>query len=149
MMTRDRSPGFDIGHPAPGSARVRWPMLLVASLAGFVVWSLQLAANSSIAGLACLENTTRAADDELGWAGWGIEAINVVALVVGLAAILLSLWLIRRTREVDPRPEGGVMSAGEGRARFMAVWGLFSSVLFSAAIAFNTISVFWSGLCPA
>lgn len=147
-MTRNRAASFDIGHPAPGKSRVGSTLLLATFLAGFVAWSLQLAATSSIAGLACLEASTRTGDSEIGWSGLGVEVINLAALAIAIGAVVLSGVLIRRTREADPKPEGGVMQAGEGRARFMAVWGLFANLLFSAAIASNTISVFWGGLCP-
>jgi hypothetical protein len=39
------------------------------------------------------------------------------------------------------------MEAGEGRSRFLSVWSIWTGVLFLLAIAFNTLSVFWVGLC--
>ena len=40
-----------------------------------------------------------------------------------------------------------MMDAGEGRTRFLAIWGIWIGLVFMLAIAFNTISVFWAGLC--
>ena len=54
----------------------------------------------------------------------------------------------RSTWQAADTPRGGVLKAGEGRAHWMAVGGFFAALLFIFAIGFNTVSVFWGGLCP-
>ena len=133
---------FDIGHPAPDRGRVSlWPVFF-GLLAAPVAWSLQLSANATVAGLACL---TGAGSFET--ASISIVVVNLVALAIGLSAFGVSIACLRRTRHLDHT--GGVMEAGEGRSRFLSVWGIWTSVLFLLAIGANTISVFWRGLCPA
>lgn len=148
-MTGDCTQSFDIGHPAPGAREVGALWLWLSFLATPVVWSLQLAAIGSIAGLACIEASGARDTTRYEWAAAAVQAINVAALVLALGALALSIVHLRRTRAATPEPAGGVMAAGEGRAHFMAVWAVFTSVLFIGAIAFNTFSVFWGGLCPA
>jgi hypothetical protein len=147
-MAHDRTTSFDIGHPAPGGSAVGAAWLWLSFLAAPVVWSVQLAVVGSIAGLACIEASGARDTTRYEWAAPAVQAINVVALALAIGALALSIVHMRRTRAAAPEPAGGVMAAGEGRAHFMAVWALFTSVLFIAAIAFNTFSVFWGGLCP-
>jgi hypothetical protein len=40
-----------------------------------------------------------------------------------------------------------MMDVAEDRTRFLAVWGVWLGVAFMVAIAFNTVSMFWVGLC--
>ena len=148
-MGDDRTADFDIGHPAPGRGAVSALWLWVAFLAAPVIWSLQLAAVGSIAGLACIETTGGRDATSMSWAGMTVQAINVLALLLAFAAFALSIVHLRRTRAAAPAPAGGVMGAGEGRAHFIAVWAVVTTILFIGAIAFNTLSVFWEGLCPA
>jgi hypothetical protein len=148
MMSTDRRAAFDIGHPAPGAAAVGAVWLWLSFLAAPAIWSLQLAAVGSIAGLACLEASGARDTSRYEWAAPVVQAINVVALALAIGALALSIVHLRRTRAAAPEPKGGVMAAGEGRAHFMAIWAVFTSALFIGAIAFNTFSVFWVGLCP-
>ena len=74
--------------------------------------------------------------------------INLVALAIALLALAASIRSMRRSRDERVENSGGVMQAGEGRARFLAVWGIWTSVLFLIAISANTIAGLWRGLCP-
>ena len=147
-MTQGSGNRFDIGHPAPGRAVTRDRWLWFGFLAAPVAWSLQLAFNSGVAGLACLGSA--APDVELrGWTEPAIILVNVCALAIALVGLAVSVRNIRRTHEAEAS-EGesrGVLGAGEGRTRYMGVWGVWTSVLFFCAIAFNSIAVFWEGLC--
>ncbi|MGQ9366397.1 hypothetical protein [Azospirillum sp. ST 5-10] len=139
---------FDIGHPAPERHKAG-PWLLFVTLFGApLAWTLQLLVNSSIAGLACLTGTGARADvARWAWADPVIVAVNLVALVAAGVAFLVALRSLRLTHGEEAHRSGGVMDAGEGRTRVLAIWGLWSSVLFFLAIAANTVSVFWGGLC--
>ena len=52
-----------------------------------------------------------------------------------------------RTRHEHDARSGGGWTPARGRTRFISIWGIWIGVLFLVAIAFNTISVFWIGLC--
>jgi hypothetical protein len=122
--------------------------LWLSFLAAPALWSLQLAAAGSIAGLACIEASGARDTTRYAWAAAAVQWINMSALVLAFGALAFSIVHMRRTRAAAPEPAGGVMAAGEGRAHFIAVWALFTSVLFIGAIAFNTFAAFWGGLCP-
>jgi hypothetical protein len=149
-MARDDTARFEIGHPAPDRGRVSAWLLLFAFAGAALAWSLQIGANAAITGIAC----TGGGGERFPTTDWGSGllvaiGVNLAALVVALAALLAAWSTLRRTHREEGAHSGGVMDAGEGRTRFIAVWGVWASVLFILAIAFNTISVFWGSLCPA
>ena len=146
-MTRDTDNTFDIGHPAPGRAVLSVVWLWFGFLGAPLAWSLQLSVNSALSGLACLGGRATPDVDLLGWTDTAIVVVNLAALLLALLALAVSIRNLRRTHEVESDEGRGVLGAGEGRTRFMAVWGIWTSVLFFFAIAFNTVAVFWGGLC--
>jgi hypothetical protein len=68
-------------------------------------------------------------------------AFDVVAILVAAAAGLTA-WLCYLKVRVPPKEIQGDrrFAAAEGRARFLAIWGIFSSLWFFGAILFNTIA---------
>ncbi|MEX6506762.1 hypothetical protein [Jiella sp. M17.18] len=143
-----RPASFDIGHPAPDRDRTSGGLLLAGFMGGPVAWSLQLLAGSGIAGAVCIGGDgARLPVSGVGWAPWVIIAVNVAAILIGLAALLLSYRIFSRTSRGEPSSHGGVMEAGEGRTRFLSIWAIWTSVLFTLAILFNSIAFFWTSLC--
>jgi hypothetical protein len=57
-----------------------------------------------------------------------------VALAAAAAGGAVSLWSLLRLRPVLPK------LPGEGHARFLAIWGMLSSLWFFCAILFNAIA---------
>ena len=138
---------FEIGHPAPHRARARTGPLLFALGGAALGWALQFAIAASSSGLACRE-ADGARLPEAGWAGALMFGADILALALGLAALGLALAARRRTRaETHPRA-GDLMDAGEGRTRFLAVWGIWGGALFLLAIAVNAALAHWGMLCP-
>jgi hypothetical protein len=134
---------FDIGHPAPHRGQIGLGLLALSLLAAPVVWSLQLLSIYGFASYACAPGQMPAS----GWAHWVLPLVNLAALAVVALATLLSLRNLRHTRQEHEDQTGGMMDAGEGRTRFLSIWGIWMGVLFLLAIAFNTVAVFWVGLC--
>jgi hypothetical protein len=73
---------------------------------------------------------------------WTFDAVALAAALAGGAISLLS-W-VRLNRQ--PAQEH-VVSTGEGRAHFLAIWGLYSSLWFFCAILFNAIATFMVTPC--
>ena len=132
---------FDIGHPAPDRGRVGLGALMLCLLAAPVLWSLQLIVLYAFASHYC------SAHGSAGWVHWLLPAVNLTALVGAGLALVLSVRNLRRTRREYDEGLGGMTDAGEGRTRFLSIWGIWLGVVFMLAIAFNTVSVFWVGLC--
>ena len=146
-MTHDNGNRFDIGHPAPGRGAVRDRWLWFGFLAAPVAWSLQLAFNSGLSGLACLGGAATPDVELVGWTEPAIVIVNVGALAIALVGLAVSVRNLRKTHDAEAREGRGVLGAAEGRTRYMSVWGIFTSILFFCAIAFNTVAAFWEGLC--
>ena len=136
---------FDIGHPAPDRGRVGLGLLMLCLFAPPALWSLQHLVLYGFASHYCGLEPGVAAGASPGWLQWLLPVVNLTALLGAGLALILSFRIQRRTRrEFEGR---GMMDAGEGRTRFLAIWGIWLGVLFMLAIAFNTISVFWTRLC--
>jgi hypothetical protein len=136
---------FDIGHPAPHRGQVGTGALAFTLLAAPVAWSLQLLLIYGFASHFCGPEPVPASNPD--WLLWLLPVVNVAALGLAALAIWLSLRHLQRTRSEQADQSGGIMDAGEGRTRFLSVWGVWIGIVFLLAIAFNTISVFWTGLC--
>jgi hypothetical protein len=147
-MVEHQGVHFDIEHPAPHRERVPLRLLLFGLSGGALAWALQLATNSAIAGVACLAGGgERPWAPRWEWAEPASMAINLGALLLAFLALAVASLSIRKTRHEEAERSGDVMDAGEGRTRFLSVWGIWASLLFILAIGFNTISLLWSGLC--
>ena len=147
-MSERKEAAFDIGHPAPDRDAVSLWTVAFGIVGAPLAWSLQLSANSAIAGLACLTDTGAALGSGSELTAVSVIVINLAAVALGVVAFIVSLHTSRKTRHTGFERSGGVMRTGEGRTRFLAVWGIWTSILFLVAIGANTIAVFWRGLCP-
>lgn len=149
MPDKDAQQHTSIGHPAPGRGRVGDLMLVFSFLLVPAVWSIQLVAISSLAGLACLGQNGEAMNvSSFSWAGFAIRWINVVALGLGAVGIGLTLLNVHRSYAAASPPPGGVISAGEGRVHWMAFGGVFVALVSMIAIISHAIPSFWGGMCP-
>lgn len=149
-MTDVRETDLDIGHPAPDRDRVGGGALLFGLVGAALAWTVQIAAGSSFAGLYCVTGDGRGTPPSIpDWAEYAAMAINLAALLAALAALAIAWRNLTRSHRHEVGPVADMVDAGEGRTRFMSLWGVFASVLFILAIAFNTISIFWIGLCQS
>ena len=147
-MAKSEHAEFDVGHPAPDRAQVSLGLLMFGIFGAPAAWMLQLVAGASIGGLVCLgPHGTALATARADWANPAMIAINLAALLIAAVALAASFRTLHQTGSGYAEGHDSVMEAGEGRSRYMAIWGVWTSLLFIFAIAFNTIAVFWSGLC--
>jgi hypothetical protein len=143
-MAASDAASFDIGHPAPDRGLVGAVALVLSLAGGPTAWTLQLLAGSALGGLACRAETRVLAPDLA--TTWMI-IVNLLSIALGLAALLLAWRNYRRTGRLGEKSHGEVMEAGEGRTHFLSIWAIWTGVTFLVAIIFNTVSVFWAGLC--
>ncbi len=117
-------------HPATHRNRViRWAVwfgLLGAPLA----WSLQELVNVSLAGHACYPHDTPLATPL--WTNLNAMSlwVEVVAIAICIAALIVAIVSWRRTRHERPGDAHQLLGSGDGRTRFMAMAGVMTSVLF-------------------
>jgi hypothetical protein len=65
-------------------------------------------------------------------------AFDIVAIIAALVGGIVSFVCWRRVQDDKEVARFGTAEAGTGRARFLAIWALFSSLWFFLAILFNT-----------
>lgn len=127
MASTAPTPGSAHGPRSEPSREPRlgaWSMWF-AIVGAPVAWTLQLVINSILAGNACFPH-----DVPLAQPAWPSllttsSVVEVVALLIGVAAGVVAWRNRRRTRG----------AAGDGRAAFMAKVGVMSSGLFLVATA--------------
>lgn len=139
--------GYDL--PPVSAGRTSRALLFAALLAPPAAWFLQLCVDYGVTSMACFP---RQAPLPPGWnrlpEAWsGSLALNLAALAIACIATGVSWWIWRRARHTAPGEDAGLAEAGEGRTRFLAVWGIWTGVWFAIDILFNTIAVFEVGTC--
>jgi hypothetical protein len=102
-------------------------------------WIAQLVFAYSVSAEACYGSdhpTTLLSSAALTTALVVFDIAAVIAALIGLF-VSFACWRSVRDAVKDHRYD---VTTTEGRARFMAIWGIFSSLAFLCAIAFNVIA---------
>ncbi|WP_297296033.1 hypothetical protein [uncultured Methylovirgula sp.] len=144
---QDSDPLLTVPHPAPRRGTISTALLFLGLFAGPVVWGLQLVINFALASHACFPDGAPLAAPA--WhSAWGvILLLNLFAAVVALAGAALSYQHWQATRMEHHGDASHAIEAGEGRTRFLALWGVMTGLGFLAAILFNTIALFMVPQC--
>lgn len=139
------------GHPAPQRERVGIGRLSFGVIGAPVAWGVQLVASYGLSSFACFPARVPRSEVLPGWE-WlipGLIGISAAAVLVGLAATLVSWQSWRATRDESAGYVWSLLEIGEGRTRFMAGWGLLFSLGFLLAIIFNVVALFVVPPCTA
>jgi hypothetical protein len=149
-MSETPPPSLEVGHPAPLRHSISPLALCYALLAAPAFWMLELLIGFAFTSYLCFAGSNRGVPPPRpDWLPIPVYAGNIAALVFAAAAIAVAVLLLRRTSEERQHNSGGILDAGEGRTRFLAVWALFAGMLFMIAIAVNTIGMFVVPICVA
>jgi hypothetical protein len=135
--------------PSPHRHRVGLVALGFGLCGGPLAWAAQLNLNYALASHACFPNSAPRAWPLPGWEGIGtvMLVINVIALVIALASMVVAWRTWRATRDEHQGRSGHLLEVGEGRSRFLAACGLMSGIGFFAATIFNTVMLIWVPQC--
>ncbi|MBZ9673667.1 hypothetical protein [Mesorhizobium sp. ES1-3] len=144
MSRSTHSDGLDIGHPAPQRHDARPVLLVFALLAAPAAWTAQLLFAFASTSYICAGPTATAVP---AWLAPAVIGLNLAALAIAASALVVALALLRRTLDEHRQRSGGVLEVGEGRTRFLAVWGLFTSLAFVVATLANSFSLLLVPLC--
>ena len=136
-------------HPAPHRSRVGALALMFATIGGPLAWGAHLVANYAIASHACFPGAVpRTASPPDAEALWGLlVAIDVAAMVIAALAAVVSYRSWNSTRRELSGHAGDLIEIGEGRTRFLSVWGMLISVGFLIAIASDLVALWVLPLC--
>lgn len=114
-------------------------LLLAGVAAGPAAWVAQLILDYALSSYACFPRYTPATvSPPPGWRGEStiLLAINVICLILALAGFAVAFG---RLRAAGPaHGDGRSELAPPGRRRFLAICGIFASLGFAVAIAFDT-----------
>ena len=130
----------------PRGDRITLWLLLFATAGVPLFWFAQFLAGSALTGSLCFSDVIpMLGNDPTGWLRWfmlGIDAIAIIAAVVGFVVSLRSWRGARNGMQVKPPLELAIE-----RTRFLAIWGMMTSAGFLLAIVFATIADLAVPLC--
>ncbi len=117
---------------------------MFGTFGGPAAWIIQLVVNYGLASYTCYPRGAPRTSVVPGWGGiWGgLLALNLIAIVVALAAAWAAWRIWQATRHEDPGASGEVLEAGEGRTRFLGLVGIMTGLGFFLATVFDTVALF-------
>ena len=120
---------------APETQNAHFLILLFGTCAAPIFWVGQLILSYVVTADACFPGDHPVLLSSTGFLFTALMAFDAVALLAAATGGVVSWRSWNRLRGLRrPAPHE------EGRDRFLAVWGLFSSLWFFCAIVFNTIA---------
>ncbi len=143
-MTRDQD---ESPHPAPHRGRVDTLEGLFAVWASPLAWMIQVSAIYAFSTAPCFDFGARLFTHP-GVQPWPL-IIACAMLLFGIAALLLSLVLLRRTRNETGGGKHHLFDTGQGRTRFMALWGVAFSSVFVTLMVVNIVLLIGMRVCES
>ena len=134
-------------HPAPHRHRVSFAALMFGIIAAPVFWLGQMTLGYGVSAVTCYGGdhpTTITSATALRSALIAFDAIAIIAAIAGGIVSYMSWRAVRNEKEGGQRQ---ALEIDDGRVRFMALWGIMSSLWFFIAIAFSTIASVTVPLC--
>lgn len=146
-MAAERLPQVSIEHPAPHRNRVGLAALFFGLGAAPFAWNMQLLFGAALSGQACYPHDVPLALPSWGGLSWWLLAIDVAGIVLAIAGGLVSWRSWRLTRDEGSGSAHHLLDVGEGRTRFLAMFGILASCLFTVGLVFATAALIWVPLC--
>jgi hypothetical protein len=136
----------DAAHPAPHRHTINFRLLAAALIATPAIWGVRLVVNYGIDSHYCFPGTQRSSGLP-DWAWPTLLGVDLLAIVVAVASVLISLISWRLSREEFAATSGPLIEIGEGRTRFLALWGLMTSIGFLIALGFDLVALWITPAC--
>jgi hypothetical protein len=129
-------------HPAPHRGRVALAAWLLGLVAAPAAWALNLLIKYALVSYACFPDDTplRSVGTGHDWVTAVCYGVEVGAFAIAAAALWVSYGNWSRTREESAGPIAHLAEAGEGRTRFLSLWGMLIGALVATSIAFGVIA---------
>lgn len=140
-MANDTTAVQTQAHPAPHRERVGLLALAFGVLAGPFAWGVRLVLNYGIASTACFPDNARRLPPRPEWLRTTLTSIELIAILVAATGALVSFRIWQSTRYESEGHAGHLIEAGEGRTRFLAVWGMITGVGFLLFNVFDLVAV--------
>lgn len=123
---------------APETRTISFLSLLFGCTAAPIFWMGQLMLGVGVTAHACYPGDHPVVFTKTGALFTALLVFDLVALAACAAGALVSWNAWRQVRQAGG--ESHTLHTGEGRSRFLAMWGMLSSAWFFLAILFNTIA---------
>jgi hypothetical protein len=134
-------------HPAPHRGRVETHEALFSVCAAPLAWLVQLSAIYAFSSTPCFHFGDRLLT-HAGVQPWPL-IIGAACLLVALASLWLGFVLLRRTRGETGGGRRHLFETGEGRTRFLAVWGVAFASVFTVLIVVNLLLLIGMPVCES
>jgi hypothetical protein len=131
-------------HPSPHRERVGLFAQFFGLTAAPTAWVAQLLLNYGLASYSCFPRIAPRTTVLPGWGfvWWLLLGFNLLAVVIALAASVVSYLTWRAARHEHPGGFSHAVAAGEGRTRFFGLVGVMTGLGFLAAIIFDLVALF-------
>jgi hypothetical protein len=135
-------------HPAPHRRRVSATLMLFAVTGAGGAWLIQLIVGYALAAHRCYpDNLPILSSGVPGWSYPVLLVLNVLAIVTAVAAAIAARRIWHRTKNEHDSSTHHLLTAGEGRTRFMAMCGQLAGLGFLIAILFDTVAIYTVPRC--
>ena len=134
-------------HPAPHRDKVSFWALMFGCCAAPIFWLGQLTLGYWISAQVCYGSDHPTVTDAPGTLYSALIVFDAVAIVFAILGGIVSWMSWNATQDEKKGGAHEALHTGEGRARFMALWGIMSSLWFLGAIVFGTIGSMVVPLC--
>ncbi|HWC63384.1 MAG TPA: hypothetical protein VG501_07165 [Rhizomicrobium sp.] len=122
---------------APETRNVSFLLLLSGATAAPIFWIGQLMLGYIVSAYRCYPGDHPVPISFAHTLYSTLLSFDIVAVIAALAGGVVSFWCWRHIGRESR--EAVNFHVGQGRVRFLALWGIFSSLWFFFAILFNTI----------
>lgn len=134
-------------HPAPHRGLVSFWSVMFGACAAPIFWLGQMILGYGVSAFVCYRGDHPARIASASALRGTLIAFDVVAIAAALAGLTISFMCWRIVREEKAGGGSHAIDIGDGRTRFMALWGIMSSLWFLGAIIFSTIASVTVPIC--
>jgi hypothetical protein len=134
-------------HPAPHRDRVRLAGLIGALFLPPLAWSLHLVANYSVAVRSCYPDGAPQVSPSLDKLWLILIIVDVVSLVISATAAAMAYRNWTASARELAETDSPMVETGEGRTRFLAIWGLLIGIGFFVAVGFDLVGLWILPIC--
>ena len=136
-------------HPAPHRERVGIIALLFPVFAPPLAWSAHLLVNFAVSSQACYPDGTplNVPTSGAAWLWSLLLILDLVGIITGIAGALLAWRNYGHTSQELAETGVPLAEIGEGRTRFLAMWGVLIGIGFSAATLFDFVGLWVLPIC--
>jgi len=126
------------------------PLMIVFGLLGAAAaWVVQTEIGQTLAAQGCYPHRAALPAPQWSWLMPVLNAMSVVALLIGVAGVWVAWrnWRVTRDARADPVP--AIPAITVGRTRFLAMAGLILSLLFAVGLVATGLAVVLVSPCSA